>query len=87
MSTETLSNFLVKAADAAGYAMALREEDLDDGAAMQPDVALRNGHVSAAYATRRIELPFARLADLVEQLFSVSDFSRAHTTRALLSGR
>ncbi|MFA5950522.1 MAG: hypothetical protein WC807_09595 [Hyphomicrobium sp.] len=87
MSTETLSKTLVKAADAAGYAMASREEDLTELEHVQPEAALRNGHASAARTVRRISVPFARLADLIEHLFALSDFSRTHSTRALLTGR
>ena len=86
MSRETLNRSLVKAADAAGYAMAAREEDLAE--IVHPEVALRNGHAAAAArSSGRVTLPFARLQELVSHLFAMSDFSRTHTTRALLTSR
>jgi hypothetical protein len=86
MSTDTRNTSLVKAADAAGYAMAAREDDLAE--VLHPEVALRNGHAAAAgRSLRPVTLPFARLQELVAHLFAMSDFSRTHSTRALLTSR
>lgn len=87
MSNETLSKTLVKAADAAGYSMASREEDITEWVHVQPEEALRNGHASAAHTVRRMSIPFARLADVVGQLFAMSDITRSHQSRPLLTGR
>jgi hypothetical protein len=86
MSSETLNRSLVKAADAAGYAMASREEDLTDWTLVQPEVALRNGHAAAASAAKRMSLPFARFEHWVAHMLSFSDI-RSHTPRALLPSR
>jgi hypothetical protein len=86
MSRETLNRSLVKAADAAGYAMASREEDLTDWTLLQPEVALRNGHASAASAAKRMSLPFARFEHWVTHMLSFSEI-RAHAPRALLPSR
>ncbi|MCC7253087.1 hypothetical protein [Hyphomicrobium sp.] len=86
MSTETLNKSLVKAADAAGYAMASREEDLTEWTLLQPEVALRNGHVEAATPARRMSLPFARFEHWIAHMLSLSDI-RVHTPRALLPSR
>lgn len=90
MSTESLSKSLVKAADAAGYAMAATEEDdLTEWMLLQPEVALRNGHAAAARAVvRHMSIPFARIEHLIEHLLALSaDFGRAHAPRALLPSR
>lgn len=86
-NSDKIPRALFRAADAAGYAMASREEDLLEVAVLQPEVALRNGHASAARAVRRMSIPFAKLADVVANLFALSDLSRPHTTRALLTSR
>lgn len=86
MSKETLSKTLVKAADAAGYAMASSEEDLTEWTLLQPEVALRNGHATAATSARRMSLPFARFEHWIAHMLSLSDI-RAHTPRALLPSR
>jgi hypothetical protein len=86
MSSETLNRSLVKAADAAGYAMASREEDLTDWTLIQPEVALRNGHATAASAAKRMSLPFARFEHWVAHMLSFSDI-RSHTPRGLLPSR
>jgi hypothetical protein len=90
MSIESLSKSLVKAADAAGYAMASSEEDLADWTMLQPEVALRNGHSAAARAARRMSmsLPFARFEHWIEHMLALSaDFGRAHSPRGLLPSR
>jgi hypothetical protein len=87
MSKDNLNKSLVKAADAAGYAMASSEEDLAELSLMHPEVALRNGHSTAARAARRMSLPFARFEHWIEQMLALSDFSRAHTPRGLLPSR
>jgi hypothetical protein len=87
MSSEALSKSLVKAADAAGYAMASSEEDLTDWSVLQPEIALRNGHKLAAFAGRRVVLPFVRLEQLIAQVFHLPDLSRAHQPRMLLPSR
>jgi hypothetical protein len=86
MSRETLNKSLVKAADAAGYAMASREEDLTEWTLLQPEVALRNGHASAATHARRMSLPFARFEHWIAHMLSLSDI-RVHSPRALLPSR
>ena len=86
MTRETLNKSLVKAADAAGYAMATREEDLTEWTLLQPEVALRNGHASAATTARRMSLPFARFEHWIAHMLSLSDI-RVHTPRALLPSR
>ncbi len=86
MSRETLSKSLVKAADAAGYAMALTEEDLTEWTLRQPEVALRNGHSSAASTARKMSLPFARFEHWVAHMLSMAEI-RAHSPRALLPSR
>lgn len=86
MSRESLNRSLVKAADAAGYAMASREEDLTDWTLRQPEVAIRNGHAAAANAARRMSLPFARFEHWIAHMLSFPEF-RAHTPRALLPSR
>lgn len=88
MSNDRLTRVLLKAADAAGYAMASREEDLEQTVIVQPEDALRNGHAAAAHAVRRMGMPFARLADLVHHLFALSDLSRGHhAPRGMLPSR
>jgi hypothetical protein len=87
MSSEALNKSLAKAAAAAGYAMAPSEEDLSDWAVLQPEIALRNGHKLAAFAGRRVVLPFARLEQLIEQVFHLPEFGRTHTPRMLLPSR
>ncbi len=86
MSRETLNRSLVKAADAAGYAMASREEDLTDWSWSQPEFALRNGHVTAADTAKRMSLPFARFEQWVAHMLSFSDI-RTQTARPLLPSR
>lgn len=86
MSRETMNKTLVKAADAAGYCMASREEDLTEWTLVQPEVALRNGHVTAATSARRMSLPFARFEHWIAHMLSLSDI-RVHTPRALLPSR
>jgi len=86
MSRDTMTKFLAKAADAAGYAMASREEDLTDWTLIQPEVALRNGHAAAATHARRMSLPFARFEHWISHMLSLSDI-RVHTPRALLPSR
>lgn len=86
MSSETLNRSLVKAADAAGYAMASREEDLTDWTWRQPEVALRNGHAKAADVAKRMSLPFARFEHWVAHMLSFSDI-RTHASRPLLPSR
>jgi hypothetical protein len=86
MTRETLNRSLVRAADAAGYAMASREEDLTEWTLLQPEVALRNGHASAATSARRMALPFARFEHWIAHMLSLSDI-RVHTHRALLPSR
>lgn len=86
MSRETLNKSLAKAADAAGYAMASREEDLTEWTLLQPEVALRNGHASAATHARRMSLPFARFEHWIAHMLSLSDI-RMHSPRALLPSR
>ena len=86
MSREALNRSLVKAADAVGYAMASREEDLIEWSLRQPEVALRNGHATAATSARRMSLPFARFEHWIAHMLSLSDI-RAHTPRALLPSR
>jgi hypothetical protein len=81
-----MNKSLVKAADAAGYAMASREEDLTDWTLIQPEIALRNGHVTAATHARRMTLPFARFEHWIAHMLSLSDI-RIHTPRALLPSR
>ncbi len=85
MSTDSLTKSLAKAADAAGYAMAASEEDMTDWT-RRPDVALRNGHIAAASAARRMSLPFARFEHWVAHMLSLSEL-RAHAPRALLPSR
>jgi hypothetical protein len=85
MSKDTLNKSLVKAADAAGYAMASREEDLVDWSVNQPEIALRNGHAAAAGA-RRMSLPFARFEQWIAHMLAISDI-RIHTHRPLLPSR
>lgn len=89
MSSESLSKSLVKAADAAGYAMAATEEDPAEWTLVQPEIALRNGHAAAAaHAARRMSLPFARFEHWIEHMLAASaDFGRTHTPRALLPSR
>jgi hypothetical protein len=86
MSKEALNKSLLKAADAAGYAMASREEDLTEWTLLQPEVALRNGHAAAATSTRRMTLPFARFEQWIAHMLSLSDI-RVHSPRALLPSR
>ncbi|WP_072394537.1 hypothetical protein [Hyphomicrobium sp. CS1GBMeth3] len=86
MSKESLNKSLLRAADAAGYAMASREEDLTDWTLLQPEVALRNGHAAAATAARRMSLPFARFEHWIAHMLSLSDI-RVHSPRALLPSR
>jgi hypothetical protein len=86
MSREILNKSLAKAADAAGYAMASREEDLTEWTLVQPEVALRNGHATAATTARRMSLPFARFEHWIAHMLSLSDI-RVHTHRALLPSR
>ena len=86
MSRESLNKSLVKAADAAGYAMASTEEDLTQWTLLQPEVALRNGHSAAASAARRMSMPFARFEHWIAHMLSLSDI-RVHTHRALLPSR
>lgn len=86
MSRESLSKSLVKAADAAGYAMASREEDLVDWSVIQPEVALRNGHQAAAGAARHMTLPFARFEQWIAHMLSLSDI-RVYSHRPLLPSR
>lgn len=86
MSKESLNKSLLQAADAAGYAMASREEDLTDWTLLQPEVALRNGHATAATAARRMSLPFARFEHWIAHMLSLSDI-RVHSPRALLPSR
>jgi hypothetical protein len=86
MSRESLNKSLVKAADAAGYAMASREEDLADWSVVQPEVALRNGHSAAASAARRMSLPFTRFEQWIAHMLSLSDI-RVATHRPLLPSR
>ncbi|WP_295559662.1 hypothetical protein [uncultured Hyphomicrobium sp.] len=85
MTRETLNKSLVKAADAAGYCMASREEDLTDWTVLQPEVALRNGHATAATTVRRMSLPFARFENWIAHMLSLSDIRV--TPRALLPSR
>jgi hypothetical protein len=86
MSKEALNKSLLKAADAAGYAMASREEDLTEWTLLQPEVALRNGHAAAATSARRMSLPFARFEQWIAHMLSLSDI-RVHSPRALLPSR
>lgn len=86
MSKETMNRSLLKAADAAGYAMASREEDLTEWTLLQPEVALRNGHAAAATPARRMSLPFARFEHWIAHMLSLSDI-RVHSPRALLPSR
>ena len=86
MSRDLLTKSLVKAADAAGYAMTASEEDLAELNRCQPEFALRNGHAAAASAARRMSLPFARFEHCVAHMLSLSDI-RAHAPRALLPSR
>ncbi len=86
MSRETLNKSLAKAADAAGYAMASTEEDLTEWLMRQPEVALRNGHASAASAARRMSLPFARFEHWIAHMLSMAEI-RGHSPRALLPSR
>lgn len=86
MSKEALNKSLLKAADAAGYAMASREEDLTEWTLLQPEVALRNGHAAAATSARRMTLPFARFEQWIAHMLSLSDI-RVHSPRALLPSR
>ena len=86
MSRETLNKSLVKAADAAGYAIASREEDRTEWTLLQPEVAQRNGHASAATHARRMSLPFARFEHWIAHMLSLSDI-RVHSPRALLPSR
>lgn len=85
MSTDSLTKSLAKAADAAGYAMAASEEDMTDWT-RRPDVALRNGHITAASTARRMSLPFARFEHWVAHMLSLSEL-RAHAPRTLLPSR
>jgi hypothetical protein len=85
MSSDTLNKSLVKAADAAGYAMASREEDLVDWSVNQPEIALRNGHASAAGA-RRMSLSFSRFEQWIAHMLAISDI-RIHSHRPLLPSR
>lgn len=87
MSIESLNKSLEKAADAAGYAMAATESDLIEWTVVQPEVALRNGHVAAAARKRHISLPFARFEHWIEQILSLPEFGRAHTPRLMLPSR
>lgn len=88
MSIESLNKSLEKAADAAGYAMAATESDLVEWTVMQPEVALRNGHVSAASRKQRqISLPFARFEHWIEQILALPEFGRAYAPRLLLPSR
>lgn len=87
MSRESLSKSLERAADAAGYAMATTEADLVEWTILQPEVALRNGHVTAASRKQRMSLPFARFEHWIEQILSIPEFGRAHTPRLLLPSR
>lgn len=86
MTSEKLNKSLAKAADAAGYAMASREEDLTEWTLLQPEVALRNGHATAATSARRMSLPFARFEQWIAHMLSLSDI-RVHTSRPLLPSR
>ena len=87
MSRESINKSLVKAADAAGYAMASREEDLIDWSIIQPEIAMRNGHSSAAAGVaRRMSLPFARFEQWVAHMLAISDI-RIHSHRPLLPSR
>jgi hypothetical protein len=86
MSRDTLNKSLAKAADAAGYAMASREEDLIDWSVIQPEVALRNGHATAAGAARRMSLPFSRFEQWIAHMLSLSDI-RVSSHRPLLPSR
>ena len=87
MSSEALNRSLAKAAMAAGYAMAPSEEDPSEWEILQPEIALRNGHKLAALARRRASFPFARLEHLIQQVFALPDFGRAHAPRLLLPSR
>lgn len=86
MSRDVLTKSLVKAADAAGYAMASREEDLADWTVNQPEIAFRNGHASAATTARKMTLPFARFEQWIANMLSFSDI-RVHSSRPLLPSR
>lgn len=86
MSKELLNKSLANAAVAAGYAMAATEEDPREWARRHPDEALRNGHVTAADAARRMSLPFARFEHWIAHMLSLADI-RAHAPRALLPSR
>lgn len=87
MSKESLSKSLEKAADAAGYAMAMTETDLVEWSVFQPDVALRNGHVAAANRKRSMSAPFARFEHWIEQILALPEFGRVHSPRLLLPSR
>lgn len=84
--SDTMNKSLAKAADAAGYAMASREEDLLEWSMNQPEVNFRNGHISAATTARRMSLPFARFENWIAHMLSLSDI-RVHTSRPLLPSR
>jgi hypothetical protein len=85
MHRDNLNKSLAKAADAAGYAMASREEDLTEWTLLQPEVALRNGHATAATTVRRMSLPFARFEQWIAHMLSLSDIRV--TPRPLLPSR
>lgn len=85
MHRDNLNKSLAKAADAAGYAMASREEDLTEWTLLQPEVALRNGHSTAATTVRRMSLPFARFEQWIAHMLSLSDIRV--TPRPLLPSR
>jgi hypothetical protein len=81
-----MNKSLVKAADAAGYAMASTEEDLTQWTLRQPEFDFRNGHASAATTARRMTLPFARFEQWIANMLSLSEI-RGHTPRGLLPSR
>jgi hypothetical protein len=70
---------LISVAYAAGFAMAPSEEDMAEPAHLQPDEALRNGHVLAA---RRALPPPARF----EHLSALVDPTRMLGLRETLAG-
>jgi len=86
MSSEALNRSLAKAADAAGYAMASNEEDLTEWTLVQPEVALRNGHVKAARSAVRLSLPFARFEHWIAHMLTLPEL-RTPGPRGLLPSR
>lgn len=87
MSRDKMTRTLLKAASAAGYAMATREEDLEGPGQRPLDDALRNGHAEAASAGHRGRAPFTTLFNAVSHFVAPGGASLPAQPRALLTSR